>query len=48
MENTLGIAKIDGKRFPKQGDYYISPGYDTAINRVTLNVNSNIGKITVK
>jgi len=47
-DDSLSITNIDTKRFPKEGDYYVSPGYDTAVNRVVLNITSNIGRVTIK
>jgi hypothetical protein len=45
---NLSISEIDQNRFPKQGDYYISSNYDSAINRVELKILCDIGRITVK
>lgn len=43
----LGNMQI-GSRYQRQGDYYLSPNYDTATNRVELTVNGGIGSITIR
>jgi hypothetical protein len=34
--------------YQRQGDWYVSPGYDTAPNRAELDVDGGIGRITVE
>ncbi len=43
----LGNSQVAGN-YQRQGDVYVSPGYDTAENRVDLEVKGGIGKITVQ
>ena len=45
---NLGAFDVDTSRFPKKGDYYISPGFEGAENRVELEINCDIGKVQVK
>lgn len=45
---NLSAVSIDKGRFPKQGDYYVSPGYDTALNSVVLNITCNVSRLTIK
>jgi len=45
---SLSYFSIDESRFVKEGEYYVSPGYDAAENRITLNISCDLGKITIK
>ena len=45
---NLSVVNIDKARFPKQGDYYISPDYDTALNSVLINITCNVSRLTIK
>jgi hypothetical protein len=45
---NMSAVSIDKGRFPKQGDYYISPGYDTALNSVSLNISCNVSRLIIK
>jgi hypothetical protein len=44
----LSAFDVDESRFPKQGDYYISDNFDTAQNRIYLEINCNVGRVQVK
>jgi hypothetical protein len=44
----LSAFDVDEIRFPKQGDYYISDNFDTAQNRIYLEINCNVGRVQVK
>jgi len=44
----LSAFDVDESRFPKQGDYYISDNFDTAQNRIYLEIDSDVGKVQVK
>lgn len=39
---------INESRFPKSGDYYMSPNYDTAVNRVWIDLSTGATTIRVK
>jgi hypothetical protein len=39
---------IDEQRFPRQGDVYQSPGFDTATDRVTLRIEVGASRLTVQ
>jgi hypothetical protein len=45
---NLSIFEIDERRFPKQGDYYVSPNYDSATNSIELKIICDVGRITIK
>jgi hypothetical protein len=47
-DTNISLFVIDKNRFPRQGDYYISPDYDNAKNRVLLNILCDVGRIAVK
>lgn len=34
--------------YTRQGDWYVSPGYDTATNRIDLEINGGIGRVAVE
>lgn len=44
----LGSAEIDKSRFPKQGDYYISGDWDSAGNRLDIDVKCDLGRVGIK
>jgi hypothetical protein len=45
---NLSVFSVDTERFPRQGDYYVSPGYDSAANRIELNILCDVGRLTIK
>ena len=47
VDTGLGGVQVTGN-YQRQGDAYLSPGYDTAENRVGLAVDGGMGKITVQ
>jgi len=44
----LSAFDMDESRFPKQGDYYISDNFDTAQNRIYLEIDCDVGRVQVK
>jgi hypothetical protein len=44
----LANIKIDQTRFPRQGDYYQSADYETAPNKVDLDVEVGVGVIDIR
>lgn len=46
VDTGLGGIQVTGN-YQRQGDVYVSPGYDTAENHVDLEVNGGIGKIII-
>ena len=46
VDRGLGGRDVSGD-YIQSGDSYVSPDYDTATNRVSLNVNGGIGKVTI-
>jgi hypothetical protein len=47
-DTNLGSFDINGSRFTKQGDYYISEGFDTAQNRIYLEIDSDVSRVQIK
>ena len=48
VDTDLSAFDVDESRFPKQGDYYISDNFDTAQNRIYLEIDSDVGRVEVK
>jgi len=48
IESDLVAFEVDESRFPKKGDYYISPNFDSAQNRIELELDCDIGRVQVK
>ena len=44
----MSVYDIDTSRFPRQGDYYVSPDFETAENRIELAIESDVGRVTVR
>jgi hypothetical protein len=44
----LSSVQVDERRFPKRGDYYQSPDYDTAANKVEINVEAGMATVRVR
>ena len=45
---NLGVFDVDESRFPKKGDYYLSPGFESAKNQVEIEIDCDIGRVQVK
>ena len=48
IESDLNALEVDESRFPKTGDYYISPNFDSAQNRIELELDCDIGRVQVR
>jgi len=48
VDTDFSAFDVDESRFPKQGDYYISDNFDTAQNRIYLEIDSDVGRVQVK
>jgi len=49
IEVDSGLGSIDvAERFRKEGDYYVSEGFELASNRLYLKINGGIGSIYVR
>jgi hypothetical protein len=48
VEAALMEKKIDVKRFPFNGERYLSPDYDTAENKVEIKIDSAVGSVSVQ
>jgi hypothetical protein len=47
-QSGLSSITIDTRRFPRQGDIYQSPEYETAANRVDLEIKTGVGSVDVR
>lgn len=47
IDTGLGEIDVD-PRFAQEGRYYVTAGYDTAANRVDVDIDAGIGRITVR
>lgn len=45
---NLSMFRIDTERFPRQGDYYISPDYASATNRIEFNILCDVSRLVIK
>jgi hypothetical protein len=43
----LGSSNIDQRRFPRSGDYYQSPDYDSTANKIDIRSEGGVGSISV-
>jgi hypothetical protein len=43
----LGSSSIDQRRFPRNGEYYQSPDYDSATNKIDIRSEGGVGSISV-
>jgi predicted membrane protein len=48
VSKLLASVDVKGKRFTRSGDEYVSTDYDTAENKLDLEINSVIGDITIQ
>jgi len=48
VDTNLSALDVDKSRFPQQGDYYMSPDFVSAENRVELEIDCNVGRVQVK
>lgn len=48
LKSGLSSVDVDESRFPKDGDRYQSADYDTAPNRLTLNVETGVATVRVR
>jgi hypothetical protein len=44
----LSSVDVDQSRFPKQGDYYVSSDFDSAKNRIDIDIESDLGRVAIK
>ena len=47
-DTDLSALDVDESRFPRQGDYYISSDFDTAQNRVYLEIDCDVSRVEVR
>lgn len=44
----ISLVSIDEERFPKSGDYYLSPNFADSANRIDLEINAGIARVKVQ
>ncbi len=44
----LSVFDVDKSRFPKKGDYYMSQDFESAENRIELEIDCDVGKVEVR
>ena len=47
VESGISSIDIDESRFPKRGDRYVSPDFESAANRVTIKIEAGVSDITI-
>ena len=45
---SLSVLEVDERRFPRKGDFYVSPDFENAGNRVELELDCSLGRVLVK
>ena len=45
---SLGVIDVDERRFPREGDFYVSPDFESAVTRVELELDCSLGRVLVK
>ena len=48
ISSGLAGVSVDAERFPRVGSEYISPDYETAENRLDLEINTGVGSVSVR
>jgi hypothetical protein len=48
VHSSLSGVQIDETRFPKNGDYYQSPGFDSATNRANITLDVSVGSVAIR
>lgn len=48
IKSSLSTVTVNESRFPKNGDYYVSPNFATAGDRLEIEVDCNVGRFEVK
>jgi hypothetical protein len=48
FEGGLATANVDTNRFPRVGDVYRSPDYDTAANKVQIKAEAGVGSVDLR
>jgi len=47
-DTDLSILKVDEHRFPRNGDYYVSPDFASAKNRIEIELDCDLSRVQVK
>lgn len=48
IEGALSTIDVDQSRFPKVGDRYVSPDYESATNRIDLDIESGVSSVDIR
>ncbi len=44
----MRVLDVDESRFPQQGDYYVSQDFESAENRIELEIDCDVGRVQVR
>ncbi|MBI4304138.1 MAG: hypothetical protein HY665_07370 [Chloroflexi bacterium] len=47
LDTSITSTEVD-KRFPKRGDLYVSDNFDTASNRLELEIDADVGRVQIR
>ena len=47
-DTGLTALQVDTSRFPRQGDYYISPRWEASSNRADITIEAGVGRVAVR
>ena len=45
---NVSVSDVDTGRFPRQGDYYVSPDFETAGNRIEMEIERDVDRLEVR
>ncbi|MBL7164997.1 MAG: hypothetical protein ISS55_00765 [Dehalococcoidales bacterium] len=48
IDGGLSLIEVDRGRFPQEGDYFQSPGFESAANRVEMVIECDVGRVVVR
>ncbi len=48
IDTDLSVLNVNESRFPKKGDYYLSPNFESAENRIELELDCDLSRVQVK
>ncbi len=48
VRSGLAGISVDSQRFPRQGDLYLSPDYETAANKLDMDIQTGVGSVDIR
>ena len=48
VKSGLASIDVDPRRFPRDGEWYVSPDYGTAQNRAQIEVETGVGAVSIR